>query len=328
MAKKIVIYGENWLGTLPKLLFDELAFRGYKVVLFDYTDILPGIKYRSLIQRVQRKIFYQSYIDLIQSAFCRIIEKERPDLVIVAKGLHIKQQTLRYIKNSGAFLVNWNPDDFFNMKNSSEALIKSIPFYDLIISSREHLFDKYEKNGARQLLFLDWYYVPELHYDHGLDQDIFVSFVGSWSPYRENFISKIDRPVTIWGGGWENSSFKFRKKHFVNKIILSQIEMSKVFNRSRFNLNLLTYENSDFTNLRFFEVPASKGLLLTERNHHSLQLMKEGKECLMFESVNDVNSVLNNSYDYKSIAELGHKRIISDKHSFSDRINIFLKFID
>lgn len=327
MSKKIVIYGENWLGTLPKLLNDELVRRGYDVVHFDFTDILPGIKHRSFIQRVQRILLNQFYVNEIQKAFCRIIDHERPDLVIIAKGLHIKQQTLKYIKDNGTLLVNWNPDDFFNMKNSSELLIKSMPYYDLIVSSRDHLFDKYKEYGANQLLFLDWYYVPELHFDHGLTHDINVSFVGSWSPNREEFISKIDRPLMIWGGGWEKSQSNFRKKHHVNKVILSQIEMSKVFNRSRFNLNLLTNENSDYTNLRFFEVPASKGLLLTERNQHSIKLLQDGKECLMFESVKDVNSVLNNSYDYNSIAKSGYKRIIADSHSFSDRVQTLLKNI-
>lgn len=325
MSKSILIYGENWTGTLPRLLYEELNVRGYNTSHFDFTDILPGIKNRSLKQRIQRKLFHYKYVMKIRKELLKTVNSKKLDFILIAKGFHLNQATLETIQNKKIVLVNWNPDDFFNMNNSSESLISTMSCYDLIVSSREHLFTKYQQHGVRNLLFLDWYYVPSLHFDHRLNKDIFISFVGSWSPSRESFISCISKPLQIWGGGWEKSSIAFQKKHRVHSKILNQIEMSQVFNRSHFNLNLLTHENDDLTNLRFFEVPASAGLLLTERNEHGSRLLEEGKECLMFDSVDEVNQLLTSERDdFNEIAIAGHQRIISDNHSFSSRVDQLL----
>lgn len=329
MQKRIVIYGENWIGTLPRLLSDELKRHGHQVVHFDFTDILPGIKDRSFLPRIKRRAFSRFYAMEIQEKFCKVVRDKRPDYIIIAKGLHLNQASLRRIKDCGAILVNWNPDDFFNLKNSNESLISSIPLYDLIISSREHLFSKYREHGARHLLYLDWYYVQELHFDRGLSKTIPASFVGSWSPSREDFIGRLNMPFKIWGGGWEKSSREFRKRHDVQPKILSQPEMSAVFNSSHYNLNLLTHENSDHSNLRFFEVPASGGLLLTERSECASRYLSDGKECLMFSSADEVNRLLSDKQelDLDAIARAGRLRIINGMNSFTDRVDELLSYL-
>ena len=67
MFKKILIYGENWVGTLPQLLANDLSKRGILVDIFDFTEILPGIRNRSLLERVQRRLFINYYAKRIQN---------------------------------------------------------------------------------------------------------------------------------------------------------------------------------------------------------------------------------------------------------------------
>lgn len=322
-----MIYGEGWTGTLPSLLHESLTQRGMLVELFDFTNILKGIKNRSLGQRIQRRLFSIYYTACIRSKFTDAVKSFMPDIILVSKGLHLDSDTLTKIKMLGIPLVNWNPDDFFNPKNSNSSLIQAMPLYDLIVSSRYHLFDKYKAHGAKQLLYLDWYYVPKLHFYHKLPRTIFASFVGSWSPTREEFIGRLSRKFKIWGGGWEKSSREFQRKHDVQRKILSQLEMSEVFGSSFFNLNLLTHENSDFSNLRFFEVPASGGMLLTERNASASRYLVDGKECLMFSSSEEVNKILRCSNDLNDIARAGHQRITAGANAFSDRVDELLSFL-
>ena len=322
-----MVYGESWIGTLPQLLASDLAKRGYLVEIFDFTDILPGIRNRSLQERIQRRLFSEFFTGKIKSAFLKRVDAFSPDLVIVSKGLHLDVETLQKIRSKGIPLVNWNPDDFFNPKNSSASLIEAMVEYDVIVSSRKHLFQKYLDHGVQRILYLDWYFVPEMHFDHRKEKTIPASFVGSWSSSREEFIGQLATSFSIWGGGWEKSSRAFRKLHNVQNKILSQIEMSVVFSSSRFNLNLLTHENSDFSNLRFFEVPASGGLLLTERNQIVTRYLVDREECLMFSSLEEVNQILAGKFDLDAIAKAGYRRITSGGHSFASRVDEVLTFL-
>lgn len=327
MFKKILIYGENWEGTLPRLLLDDLRSKSYSVEIFDFTDFLPGIKNRSLGERIKRRLFGSFYNKIINDRFTNKVHVFKPDIVIVAKGLNLSKSTLENISSLGIYLVNWNPDDFFNLKNSNKQLINMIPKYNLIVSSRLHLSEKYSQFGAKDFFFLDWYYVPNLHYNHFAKKSINASFVGSWSPRREEFIYNLNTQFHIWGGGWHKASSKFKNKHIVNNQILSQKQMSYVFNSSVYNLNLLTHENNDLSNLRFFEVTASSGLLLTERNDIAKSYLIDEVDCLMFNDENDLNSIFLKKYDLEKITLNGFKKITQGKNSFSDRVDSLLDYL-
>lgn len=201
MQKKFLIYGEFWEGTLPSLLENELRLRGYDVKIFDFTKIVPGISDRRIINRLKRKIFSAWYERRVNLNFVEYAIEVKPDYIVVSKGLNLYPETVVSLRQIGAKLINWNPDDFFNVKNTNDNLIKSFKHYDLIISSRPQLFDEYRDRGGNQLLFIDWYYVPELHHPRGGEFKHELTFVGSWSPFREEFLSKISSQIAIWGGG-------------------------------------------------------------------------------------------------------------------------------
>lgn len=327
MQKKFLIYGEFWQGTLPSLLETELRQRGFDVSIFDFTKIVPGISDREIINRIKRRLFSLWYERKVNNLFIKCAQQEKPDYIVVSKGLNLWPETVHLLTKLGAKLINWNPDDFFNSKNNSANLIGAFKYYDLIVSSRPHLFPEYLKRGAKQIIFIDWYFVPELHYPRSTRLRHGLTFVGSWSPLREQFISKILTPVEIWGGGWEKSSAGFKISHIVNAKIVSQGEMSSIFSASKYNLNLITHENRDLSNLRFFEVCASGGLLVTERNESSQSYLIDGEDCLMYDRVEDVNEILARNIDLSAIAESGYQKTINGKHSFSDRVSELLEVI-
>jgi spore maturation protein CgeB len=327
MQKKFLIYGEFWKGTLPSLLEIELKKRGEVVKTFDFTKIIPGISDRAFINRLKRRIFIALYERQVNVRFLAYANNEQPDFIIISKGLNLRPETIISLQHSGAKLINWNPDDFFNTKNSNVNLTEGFKHYDLIISSRPHLFEEYRERGAKQLLFVDWYYVPELHFPRNNKTKYGITFVGSWSPLREEFISKITTPVVIWGGGWERSSASFKAAHQVNARIISQEQMSSIFSSSKYNLNLITHENRDLSNLRFFEVCASGGLLITEKNESSTSYLKDGEDCLMYNTAEDVNRILLSGFDSLAIAKRGYQKITNGPNSFSDKVEQLIESI-
>ena len=80
-------------------------------------------------------------------------------------------------------------------------------------------------------------------------------------------------------------------------------------------------------NLRFFEVPASGGMLLTERNQHSLIHLLDRKECLMYSSIEEIRELLTKQFNYISIARAGMIRIKKNKHKFHQRVDTLLTHI-
>ena len=87
----------------------------------------------------------------------------KPEVFFVIKGLNIYPRVLKYITNR-AVCVNWNLDDFNNLKNSNKNLIKTIKLYDLIISPKIELFKKYKDQGAKKLFFLENFYFEKYFY--------------------------------------------------------------------------------------------------------------------------------------------------------------------
>ena len=328
MFSKLLIYGESWPGCHGRLLLDELHSRGHEAEIFDHTNFMPGIKSRSLFQRIKRRIFTDYYSSRIRKQFWKKIKEYDPSSILICKGLNLDSTLLKKIRRKGYFIINWNPDDFFNPLNSNKQLIESIPEYDLIISSRRHLFEEYKNFGAKEIMFLNWYYVKDLHKKEGLDIVYDVSFVGSWSKRREEIISQLPSKVNIWGGGWHKASRKFKHANNVNLEILSQTDMSKVFEQSKFNLNFLTSENRDYTNLRLFEVPASNGLLVTERTSDSQDILTDSVDCIMFSDTEELIQRLNSENQTKFLVTRGYERITNSNHEFSDRVDSIIDYLD
>jgi len=102
--------------------------------------------------------------------------------------------------------------------------------------------------------------------------------------------------------------------------------MSSIFNRSLININILTPENSDISNLRFFEVPASGGLLATPKNDHSRSFFTNTENALLYSSPEDLSTLIS-TYDRSALIQMandGNSIITSSGCAFSNRIDSLL----
>ena len=135
--------------------------------------------------------------------------------------------------------------------------------YDLIISPKIERFDKYILKGAKKLLFIENFYFRKYFYPSDLKKNYEISFIGSWSKKRDKLINVIANKhiVHVFGNSWKikNKNYKVIKHDEINPH-----KFREVVSQSKINLNFLTDENYDTSNLRFFEVSACKGLLLNE----------------------------------------------------------------
>ena len=324
---KILVYGNYWDGThsdsisrsLDYLKLNNKVFDPYKFKTYNTNFII--------LNKVLRRVFLLENRKIINEQLLIKVNKFKPDILLISKGLDIYPETLFSIKKLGIYIINWNPDDFFNMLNSNKNLINSIPIYDKVYSSRPHLFEEYYKRGFNELEYLEWYYLPWFHkYNSSIEEKKdFITFIGTYSKNREQLIRMINKEhkIVIWGDGWEKSKIHKMSNVECNYSNLNQEDFPLVINQSRINLNILTKENRDLTNLKIFEISACGGILLTNDNNQSKSIL--GSNAFYYDNEN-INSVINNiNYIMKDISiktfkEKVSSRIIRNNNSIIDRV--------
>lgn len=326
---KIRIYGEPYEWAMAYNLKEAFHQLGHEAVIFDWTQWLYRSKKYTLTNRVLDRILVRTIAKKINSNFISFLKKGRYDLMVVMKGLHISPESVMEAKKYTKFVVNWNPDDFFNPLNNSRYLLESFDKYDCIFTPRKHLIQEYYKKKAKRVGLLNWYYLPnflrpvEISLKEKGKYASDLVFIGTWSKRRENILNSLRGfNLKIWGSHWCKSRRAFRRNFECNNPIFME-EMCKVINASKINLNILTKENRDTTNIRNFEIPACGGFQLSERSNEILEMFEEDKEIVCFETVEELISkcdyYLKDESERERIRLNGYRRLISGNHTMLDR---------
>lgn len=333
---KILIYDiELFSSGVRYPLKDACEDLGHRADMFDWTYYFNGFNNPTLVNRVKDRLFSKFYIDQINIDLQRIIKNGKYDLFLVLMGKYIYPETIKLATENIKYVVNWNTDDPMNMLNSTKWLIDSLPLYHAHFTPRIHLKNEYEKFGVKQLFELDWYYrygikpieVHNRHYEYE------GNFIGSWSKRRAEFVNCLAKDnINIFGWGW-------KKKNYISKLDVGKLhkpvdiaEMMKIFSTSKININLLTIENRDTSNLRNFEIPAANGFQLAERSERLLNLFEEEKNIAFFSSPDELkdkyNFYIKNDKERIRIASEGFRFIMDNSHSLNDRIKRIIKIVD
>ena len=336
---KILLYGENWEGTHVDSIAKVLRTKKIEYRIFDFYKIIH-INYNSrVVNKVFRELNYGRNEVLVNQLFLKMFYQFVPHVVFISKGVNIYPETIYEMQKHGVRVVNWNPDDFFNKYNSSEHLLNSISLYDTVYSARKHLFMEYREKGIKNPVYLEWYYIPWLHNRKELvESEImpYVTFVGTHSKRRQEIIRSIDQNfnIQIWGSGWDLTSLRFKTNITINNV-LKQSEFTKVMSSSAINLNILTIENRDQTNLKIFEIPAAYGFLLTEKTNGIKDIFDTGSDCMFFDSLTtgSLNEKINYIFDmnrdaYLTMRNNGYDRIVENNNSIVDRVEFIIKDLE
>lgn len=335
---KILIYDVDCKSSGTNYpIKDVLHLMGHQAIMFDWALYFNSIKLPNLLNKIKNKIGLRFIQNRINYDLIEVIKSNQFDLCIVMRGDHIYPDTLKFTKSKIPLLVNWNTDDLFNDLNSSKFIKESISLYDIHFSPRLHLKNEYLKMGAKSFMSLDWYYRYGINYNEFTRQKRKYfhesSFIGSWSKRREMLLSElIDNNLDIFGWGWNK---KINSDNYMNWCFSPSVSIKQMhheFFSSRININILTLENRDTTNLRNFEIPASMGFQLSERSNEILELFVEDKEIVCFSSIDELkdkyNYYLRNESLREKIAEAGKNKLFKNNHSLKDRLDKIINVIN
>jgi spore maturation protein CgeB len=256
------------------------------------------------------------------------------DLVWVSKGVWIYPQTVRELKkNKRCLIIHYTPDPQI-LYHRTRHFIKSIPFYDVHITSKLWELDLYKKYGAKKVVSIPQgislevlrpYNVSGKEYNH-LSSD--VCFVGHCERHYEFLIQKAydtGADIAVWGPIWEKRFFFpfWLKRVFRGPGIWYQ-DYAKAICCAKIGLGLLSKLVPETATTRTFEIPACGTFLLAERTDEHLQYFTEGEEAEFFgcfeEMQDKIRYYLKNDELRRKIAGRGRERCIKSSYDNISRM--------
>jgi spore maturation protein CgeB len=339
MNNKIVVYGEAWRGSMPYSIMLALNRQGYDVILFDYTHYYYHIGSNRVLGKIGyyvNKLYYGYIVNKINNDLISIVKDCRPRMVVVVKGRDILPSTLTYFNNINMPVINWHVDEYFNPYYITKYSDSNFTLYDLHLSSRPHMFDYYNKRGARRVVYQEFCYDPSISYPVHMQSsnECDVSFVGNWSNKRESVIRSLCKYVKayVWGGGWWRA---LKLKNNVNcRIMDKRVDLeaySRVIASSKICINCLTAENKDMTNLRTFEIPACGGFQMTEYTEQQYNIFNKGEGVCFYGNYEQLKDnilyYLDKPDQRRRMAEVGYSVITSNGNTYVDRCKYMIKCV-
>jgi len=257
---------------------------GHKVHIFDYRrnpfSSFPGAR-----------AWYSRRV--MPEALFRTAAQLRPDLMLLAKAELVPGDAVSRIrKRTGCRAVNWFPDSrLFSYRN----LMSQLPHLDAFFGKNKDDLQRLRLLGQNNGHFLLHCADRELHTEIVTTEDELswyrceVALVGSYYPYRDFFLSKLQNfDFHIWGPGWERSRMAERKG-VVMGCDARSFEQAKVFRAATVNINLHHFDDTGCLNQRVFDINGSGGCQLMDGPRDMESTFEIPEELDTFASIDELN---------------------------------------
>lgn len=335
---RVLFVGESWFGSCARACSAALRHRGYDVQEIDTQTFFPQWMARDL--RVWRRLLAPRIVADFNAYVLAMCRSFRPDFFLTFKGMFIRLETLKQLRESGVRLYNYFPDRMIFVRGSE--LESALPEYDCVFDTKRSWDgDMHDRLRLRDRVFLPHGYDPEIHRPVPLpeqDQHSFtcdVSFIGTHTPRKERLLDELARnsqgfSIRIFGNGW-NRCRSPRLRQFIHGSAVCGQSYAKVIAASRINLALMGVSDAalDETSTRTYEIPACKGFMLHERTEEVRTLYEEGREMACFSSGEELAAqiahYLQKPTEMKVIAEAGYRRAVPH-YSYENRIEQILNY--
>lgn len=339
MKAKILYVGDLWTGSTAQHRLEALSEIA-DCEAIDSTPVIRNAVSRSLF-RAGIKFGFQLDFAGVNKRILNRIDRGF-DILWIDKGLNISPQTVSQVKktNPTLRLVFYSPDDMSNPANQSVQYLRSIPLYDLHVTTKSYNVTELKALGAKDVLFVGNGYsqrvhkpmvvLPEERKKWGSD----IGFIGSWEQERFEMIrglTKRNLSVKVIGDTWARYEHKMDGLEVV-PVNAWDVDYARVLNVTKINLCFLKKGNRDLQTTRSVEIPACGAFMLAERTDEHLSLFEEDKEAAYFSSADELFDktvfYLKHEALRKTIAAAGRNRCIVSGYSNRDRLSAVLNHLN
>lgn len=336
---RVLYIGSTWRGSNAQSIRRAFESLGHEVVAIETEEALAFYG-RSLVLRAANRLLkrpLRRHTRPICEAAVEAARATRPHMVFACKALYFDGNVLEDIrKASGAVLVHWHPDDHRNKANSSADFRRAIPVYDVHVTPKTFNVAELLEDGARRVEFVPYAYDPEVHRPvpprPGPPRQ--AVFVGTFETERAAYLEQAAREgvdLEVWGGHWQRLPRRSPLRACCRFREVRADEMAATFASAQLCLGFLRKVNRDLHTARTFEIPASGGVLLSERTDEQRSFFEESKEALYFDTPDEmVASIRRYSArpdDLARIRAAALDRCRRDRYSYAERLQDLLSRI-
>lgn len=324
----IIMVGETIPGSRTPQRRRALEELGHRVVMV--ATNVPGQTYEtppSLIERVRYRFrIPMDRAGANQALLVAAAEWPETDVVWVENARTIQAKALIALRQivPRAKLVWYSEDDTMNPRHRSRYMDRTIPIYDLWVTTKSFNAwpDEVPSLGARRVLAVNNSFDPTLHAPVPLEQaerqlwGADVAFVGTYEGPRAESLLKLARAglaVRVWGNGWKSLQ-GVHPLLCVEGRPVYDLDYSKVCSSSKINLAFLRKFNRDMQTCRSIEIPACGAFMLHERNVEISALFTEDYQASYFSSDQELLEQcvhwLADDQGRARVAAAGHQRVL------------------
>ncbi len=259
----------------------------------------------------------------LNHALLKCVEETGPDVVFCAlMHYELWLETVRIIRNSGVWVINWSTDDSWKYPMFSKLIASE---FDFFVTTYPQMVDRYCQDGINSAYLSQW----------AANADTLmspmpaaacrypVSFVGAAYGNRRALLERLRHEgieVACFGHGWPEGPVETKR-------------MGEIIRESQVSLNFSdgAHGRSDQASrqikARIFEVPGYGGCLLTEHAPNVDRYFRLEEEILTFEGVgkmvDQVKLLLSCPERRDAIARSGFERVRRD-HTYERRFEDLL----
>lgn len=329
---KVLLIGSFRYGIYAPAFAAGFRELGHEVITIDYDSfhLVERNKLAIFLNRLQDRYHYGLKMKAYNKAVLDEVKLNNPDLVFLYRCYHIYSSTLRKIRGK-AVLMSYNNDDPFSgvpSKGYYRYHIANSCLCDINFVYRKCNIQDYAKLGVNNTKLLLPYYLSWQNKPIDCKKDIDVLYVGHFEDDGRDYCIKrlieegID--VQLYGGNtWKNSRYYNELSSFFHGEAFGD-EYNRLLNRARVLLVFFSKHNHDTYTRRCFEIPAIKGVMLSEYTKDMDELYPED-ECAAYfrnhvELVQKCKELISNDSEIQRIAQNAFVRLQTLGGSEIDRV--------
>lgn len=259
-----------------------------KVELFAAQNQFLAYYRKSLFHKVIYRAGLSGILQKINSLLKAKIESFKPDVVFVFKGMEIFPSTLKWIREQGIKVANYNPDNPFIFSGSGSGnknVTQSISLYDLHLTYNARVKEKIDREYKIPTLILPFGFdVDNALYEAatGENEILKICFLGNADEFRAAFIDGLGKSglkADVYGQYWDR--FPGNPNVCYHGAVYGD-DFWKTLRKYRVQLNIMRPHNPDSHNMRSFEIAGIGGIQLAPRTPEHEIYFEEGKEIFLY----------------------------------------------
>lgn len=272
----------------------------------------------------------------LETQFRQQLNRQQPDLILAVRGSTYCEHT---IKSSAALKFGW----WVEPANRVHEIQNELSIFDWCYSMNEESLAAFRAQGFNACSYMPHMFSSDEFFPlRDVEKSIDLVFVGNWNPRRQRYIDaamEVTSNIVLYGKEWLKKNWTNPKywRAWKGSLIQGQ-PLNQLYNRAKVVLNVTQWEpgadgRASGMNMRFFEVPATKSLFMTDRVDEAGSVFKPNSDFIDFGDVADFKQQLRQTLSdvprRNAVAEQGYRTVQQSNASYQTMVNdIIARYAD